>query len=191
MPSRTQLVIATIPLPPPPSVCIQSSLHATRWQTCYASPRLSNAPLPQPSLMACGGRCLTVTPQDNVFYNLLFLLETEEEEQTEAETKQTRKREETERGRKSRRVTPDSCCGRGSYGRFSDRVVGRVTGRYSSKTRSAVTVGVSAAGADTSTRQKTCRGAHICRVFTRVPDVQNICCRAQTYFHYRSTDPQS
>lgn len=103
LPSTTQLITAYIPLSPPPSACIQSSLHSTRWQTRYASPRLSDAPLPQPSLMACGGWCLTVTPQDNVFCNLLFLLEAEEEEQTEAETKRSRKREETERGRKSER----------------------------------------------------------------------------------------
>lgn len=189
MPSRTQLVITNIPLSPPPTACIQSSLHSTRWQTCYVWPRLSDAPLPQPSLMACGGWCLTVTPQDNVFCNLLFLLETEEEEQTEAETKQTRKQEETERGRKSQRVTPDSCSGRGLHGRYPDRVVGRVTGRYRSETWSAYLLLV-----QTQARSRKRAEVHTIlmqREFTHIPGVENICCTAQMYFHYRSTDPQS
>lgn len=111
-------------------VCIQFFLLVTRWQTCYAPPPPSNAPLPQLSLMACGGWCFTVMPQENAFHNLLFLLEKRRKRGTGTQTKQTRTEEEIERGGSANEWHQASAAGEVQS---PDRAVGRVTGRYRSK----------------------------------------------------------
>lgn len=80
------------------SLCIQFTFHTTRWQACYAPLLPMNAPVPRLSLMACGGWCLWVMPQENAFHNLLFLLEKRRKRgEGHKQNKQERRRE-IERG---------------------------------------------------------------------------------------------
>ena len=107
-------------LPPSPHLPVHSVLparHQMADMLCAAAiaSLLPNAPLPQLSLMACGGWCLWVMPQENAFHNLLFLLGKRERERererggrrgeghghNKQEKKTQREREREREGRKS------------------------------------------------------------------------------------------
>lgn len=118
----------------PPSLLTQFCLHPTRWQACYAPPSPLSAPVPRLRLMACGGWCLWVMPQENVFHNLLFLLEKRRKRGEGTQTKQTREEREMERGRwwGARENEWHQACtvGEACAVQSSDRRVGRVTERH-------------------------------------------------------------
>lgn len=99
----------------PPSLLTQFCLHPTRWQACYAPPSPLSAPVPRLRLMACGGWCLWVMPQENVFHNLLFLLEKRRKRGEGTQTKQTREEREMV-GSKRKWVTSGVYCWRSLCG---------------------------------------------------------------------------